>query len=134
MGSPVIGRSEAVTEGVRVTVESRFLPERSSVMTRQFLFGYTVTIHNETEAPVKLLTRHWVITDSAGEVQHVEGVGVVGETPIIGAGGAHTYGSFCPLRTEFGTMEGSYGMIRPNGETFRAVIAPFRLVVPTAVN
>jgi ApaG protein len=134
MASPVTGRSEAVTEGVRVTVECRYLPERSSALTRQFLFGYTVTIKNETREPVKLLTRHWIITDAAGEVQQVEGVGVVGETPVIGVGGSHTYGSFCPLRTEFGTMAGSYGMIRPSGATFRAEVALFRLVLPSAVN
>mgnify|MGYP001612467320 CR=1 FL=1 len=134
MASPVTGRSEALTDGVRIVVESRYIPERSSVISRQFLFGYTVTIRNETGEAVKLLTRHWTITDAAGGVQRVEWVGVIGETPVIGPGGSHTYSSFCPLRTEFGTMEGSYGMIRPSGETFRADVAPFRLVLPSAVN
>lgn len=128
-----LGQSETVTDGVRVRVKSRYLRERSNPVVRQFMFSYDISIENEGAVPVKLLTRHWVITDGTGAVQKVEGVGVVGETPIIEPGAAHTYSSFCPLRTEFGTMEGSYGMVRGSGETFRARIGTFSLVVPTAV-
>lgn len=128
------GKSEALTDQVRVTVTSRFLPERSNPLTAEYLFTYEVTITNEGTEPVRLLTRHWVITDARGESEEVEGVGVVGETPIIAPAEAHVYTSFCPLRTEFGTMHGSYGMVRPNGQTFRAEIAPFSLVLPHAVN
>lgn len=128
------GTSEALTEDVRVSVQSRYLPERSNPLVREYLFTYRVTIRNEGPEPVRLLTRHWLIRDAHGEPEEVEGVGVVGETPIIAPGEAHVYASFCPLRTEFGTMEGSYGMVRPNGQTFRAEIASFSLCMPTAVN
>jgi ApaG protein len=133
VAAPVPGFSEAVTEGVRISVQSRYLPERSNPMRRQFLFTYEVTITNEGDTPVRLLTRHWVITHADGEKDEVEGVGVIGETPVIEPGKAHTYSSFCPLHTEFGTMHGSYGMVRPSGDTFRAEVAPFQLVLPTAV-
>jgi len=133
----ITGRSEAITEDVVVRVEARYVPEQSTPSHRQFLFSYTVTIVNRSRTAVKLLTRHWIIKDAVGDTQRVEGVGVVGETPTIAPGKSHSYSSFCPLRTEFGTMEGSYGMIRVTSgdtETFRAQIAPFSLRVPTAVN
>ena len=126
--------SEAVTKGVRVRVETRYLPERSNPLSRQFLFAYEVTIRNEGEEAVRLLTRHWIITDANNKVEEVEGLGVVGETPVIRPGQAFTYTSFCPLRTEFGTMHGTYGMVRPSGEEFDARISPFALKIPNIVN
>ncbi len=129
-----LGHSEAVTDGVRIQVKSRYLRERSNPTVRQFMFTYDITIRNESPAPVKLLTRHWVIRDATGAEQKVEGVGVIGETPVIEPGATHRYSSFCPLRTEFGSMEGSYGMVRSSGETFRAKIATFSLFVPSAVS
>ncbi len=128
------GTSEALTDNVRVQVRSQYLPSRSNPLTYEFLFTYEVTITNEGEDTVRLLTRRWVITDAHGKTEEVEGVGVVGETPVIAPGESHKYHSFCPLRTQFGSMHGSYGMVRPDGTTFRAEIAPFNMVVPTAIN
>jgi ApaG protein len=128
------GSSEALTEGVRVTVKSEYLPQRSNPLRRQFLFMYEVTIANEGNEPVRLVTRQWTINHAFGEKDEVEGVGVVGSRPVIPPGESHTYQSFCPLKTEFGTMEGSYGMVRPGGGTFRAEVARFVLTVPSAVN
>jgi ApaG protein len=126
--------SEAVTQGIRISVRSAFVPERSNPRDNYFLFTYEVTIANDGERPARLLTRHWIITDAAGEVQEVEGDGVVGETPYLEPGDSFTYTSFCPLRTETGTMEGSYGMVRPDGERFDAVIPTFTLVEPYTIN
>lgn len=134
MRTETTGASEKLTDSIRVTVNSRFLPERSNPVTHDYLFAYNVNIANEGAEPVRLLTRHWVIVDANGSREEVEGVGIVGETPIIAPGEVHTYSSFCPLRTEFGTMKGSYGMVRPSGKTFRAEVAPFSLVHPTAIN
>jgi uncharacterized protein affecting Mg2+/Co2+ transport len=39
-----------------------------------------------------------------------------------------------PLRTEFGILRGSYGMVRPNGEIFEAKIAPFALLPSYMLN
>ncbi len=103
-------------------------------MASEFLFAYEVTIGNEGDRPVRLLTRHWIIRDALGTVEEVEGVGVLGESPTIGPGEAHVYTSYCPLKTEFGTMEGSYGMVRADNTTFRATVAPFSLARPCAIN
>ena len=44
---------------------------------------YQVSITNTGERPAQLLSRHWIITDGMGSVEHVRGDGVVGEQPII---------------------------------------------------
>jgi ApaG protein len=55
--------SEAVTRGVRVRVEAEYPPERSSPASGHWFFLYTVTITNEGSTTVRLMTRHWIITD-----------------------------------------------------------------------
>ena len=126
--------SSAVTEGIRVTVTSAYRPERSEPEKRRWLFTYTVRIANEGEAPAQLVARHWIITDANGERQEVVGDGVVGQQPRLAPGERFEYTSFCVLETPHGSMRGSYRMIRGDGSPFEARIAPFPLVVPSAVN
>jgi len=123
-----------MTRGIRVRVESQYLPDRSSPRTRQFVFAYTVRIGNEGSEPAQLRSRHWIITDGNGNVQEVRGEGVVGKQPALAPGDTFEYTSGCVLETPHGTMHGSYQMVRPTGEEFDATIAPFLLAIPAAVN
>lgn len=124
----------SVTNGIKVQVESRFIPERSSVEEQQFFFAYHVRISNEGTGTAQLVSRHWVITNADGEEQEVRGPGVVGEQPVLKPGDTFEYTSFCPLTTAVGTMHGSYTMVTPDGGTFEAAIAPFTLAAPNALN
>jgi len=126
--------SDTTTEGIRIQVESEFVEERSNPRDNYYFFAYTVTITNVGSRPAQLMSRIWIITDAHGEEERVEGPGVVGEQPLLAPGQSFEYTSFCPLRTQFGTMHGSYRMTRPDGESFDAVIAPFSLATPNAVN
>jgi ApaG protein len=126
--------SEAVTQGIRVQVESTYLSDRSQPDRGQWLFAYQVRISNEGDSTVQLLSRHWIITDGDGRVEEVRGKGVVGEQPVLKAGESYVYTSGCPLPTSFGTMQGTYQMRREDGEVFDALIAPFSLSEPYAVN
>ena len=119
--------SSAITRGVKVEVESEYIPERSDVEQGYYFFAYHVTIHNESEDTVQLLSRHWIITDANGHVEEVKGAGVIGEQPVLQPGESHEYSSFCPLKTPVGTMHGSFQMIDDDGEGFDARIAPFQL-------
>ena len=119
--------SEETTESVRVKVRSQFVPERSSLSESRFFFAYEVSITNEGESPVKLLSRHWVITDANESVEVVSGPGVVGEQPLLNSGQAFTYTSACVLQTPIGVMKGTYEMLRAGGGTFDAIVAPFTL-------
>lgn len=126
--------SEAVTKGIRVTVKSTYLPERSSAPGRQFAFAYTVRIANEGTMAAQLVTRHWVITDSEGHVQEVRGEGVVGAQPRLRPGQHFEYTSWAVIATPSGTMQGSYQMVTEEGDGFDAEIAPFRLALPHTLN
>jgi len=126
--------SEAVTQGIRIAVESRYLPERSQPGGRQFAFAYTVTIANDGAAPARLVSRHWVITDADGNVQEVRGDGVVGAQPRLVPGQSFEYASWCMLPTPHGTMHGTYQMVRDDGSGFDAEIAPFLLAQPNSLN
>ena len=126
--------SEATTRGIRVKVESEFVPDRSDPHNREFFFAYHVKIENHGEEPVRLLSRHWIITDGMGKEQEVRGPGVVGKQPRLRPGEAFEYTSACPLSTQIGSMHGSYRMVTDGGETFDAKIAPFTLAIPGALN
>ena len=111
----------------RVEVEPRFLPEQSAPSQGIYSFAYTITITNTGEVPAQLISRHWVIGNSAGEVEEVKGLGVVGQQPLLKPGEAFQYSSGCRLRTATGSMEGSYFFVAEDGERFDVQIPPFML-------
>jgi len=128
------GRDPSVENGVRVDVESEYLPERSDPSAGIWVHAYHVQIVNSGAERVQLVNRHWIITNSHGVEHHVQGVGVVGEQPWLDVGEAYRYTSGCPMDTAVGTMHGSYEMATESGETFRAEIKPFTLAEPYALN
>jgi ApaG protein len=121
---------KAVTHGIRVTVEPRYLQEESRPDEGRFFFAYTVEITNLNPERVQLKSRHWRIIDGTGAVQEVRGPGVVGKQPVLGPGESFTYTSGCPLGTPDGTMVGTYTMASATGETFDASIPAFSLDSP----
>ena len=122
------------TRGIRVAVEARYLSEESEPEKSKYLFAYEITIENEGESPAQLVSRHWVIKDAFNGVEEVRGDGVVGQTPLLEPGESFTYSSYCPLRTDYGTMRGTYRMVRPSGEEFDATVAPFALMASYLLN
>ena len=126
--------SDTTTNGIRVQVSSQFLPDRSSPKEEQYVFAYHITITNVGSDIAQLISRHWIITNADGETEEVQGPGVVGEQPLLKPGEHFEYTSFCHMKTNVGTMHGSYTMVTPDGEAFQARIAPFTLAVPFALN
>ncbi|PTU31437.1 Co2+/Mg2+ efflux protein ApaG [Stenotrophobium rhamnosiphilum] len=126
--------SNTVTNGVRIIVQPRYVPEQSEPAESQYLFAYHITIRNEGIDAVQLLSRHWIITNGEGKTDEVRGPGVVGYQPTLKSGEEFQYTSGCPLGTPVGTMHGSFEMTTENGEKFDAIINAFRLAVPSALN
>ena len=122
--------SNAITHGIRVTVQSLYLADQSSPEQERYVFAYTVAISNEGQLTAQLRTRHWVITDGRGKVEEVRGDGVVGETPRLEPGESFQYTSGCVLTTPVGEMHGTYRFVRDDGTYFDATIAPFSLSTP----
>jgi len=115
------------SQGVGITVRPLYLDHESDFFERRFVFGYIITIANESDGDVQLLRRHWHIWEDSGKVQEVNGDGVVGQQPLLKPGGSHRYSSFCILESLSGAMEGYFTMERFNGERFRAHTPRFYL-------
>jgi ApaG protein len=126
--------SNALTQGIRVTVSSNYIPAQSAPKARRYVFAYTVRIANEGTEAAQLKSRHWIITDGNGKVEQVKGPGVVGEQPMLRPGEHFEYTSGCVLETPRGSMEGTYQMVREGGAEFDATIAPFALMLPFSLN
>lgn len=129
-----LATSEALTHGVRVKVRARYSPEHSDPSQSRWFFLYTITISNETNQPIQLINRNWLILDATGKSEEVRGPGVVGEQPTLGPGESFEYTSGCPLTTPFGSMAGTYEMTREDGTAFEAEIRLFQLREPHAIH
>lgn len=128
------GESEAVTQGIRVKVRTRYIPEQSLPAQNRYVFAYTIRIENDGDDPAQLIDRHWQITHGDGHEEEVRGPGVVGAQPKLEPGEHFEYTSGSVLRTPHGTMQGSYTMEREDGSRFKAKVAPFSLSMPFALN
>jgi ApaG protein len=120
----------AVTQGIEITVEPFYLEEESAPEDNRYVWGYRITIANNSSDTVQLRSRYWQITDATGRVEEVRGAGVVGEQPVLDPGDSFQYSSGCPLTTSSGVMVGRYQMQNPTGNTFEVDIPAFSLDVP----
>lgn len=124
---PTPALSDTITNGIRVGATAFFLPEESSPEHKRFTFGYRIVIVNEGQFTATLRSRHWVIIDANGTIEEVRGAGVVGQQPRLAPGDGFKYTSYCPLTTEWGTMEGAYEFETDSGERFQVRIGRFYL-------
>lgn len=111
----------------RIEVAPQYLPDQSVPSQGVYSFAYTITITNSGEVPAQLISRHWVISNAAGETEEVKGLGVVGHQPLLKPGEAFQYSSGCRLRTPSGSMQGSYFFVAEDGERFEVEIPAFEL-------
>jgi ApaG protein len=110
-----------------IDVQTAYVAEQSAPERQMFAFSYTITITNTGTAPAQLIARHWVIQDAQGPQEEVRGLGVVGQQPLLRPGEHFQYTSGCRLRSEAGSMEGSYRFVTEAGEPFDVPIARFML-------
>ncbi|MFZ9038401.1 MAG: Co2+/Mg2+ efflux protein ApaG [Gammaproteobacteria bacterium] len=126
--------NETGLNNIEVDVETRYIEDQSNPEQNYYVFAYTITIQNKGKQAAKLLTRHWVITDSNQKVQEVRGDGVVGEQPLLKPGEQFVYTSGTMLETAVGTMKGSYQMLADDGSHFDAEIDEFVLSTPRVLH
>jgi ApaG protein len=112
----------ALTRDIEVSVEPYYLPEQSDPEDSRYVWGYRVVITNHSSSTVCLVSRYWNITDQNGQVDEVNGPGVVGDQPRLTPGETYEYSSGCPLDTPSGMMFGHYNMSQTKA---RALTLPF---------
>lgn len=123
------------TDNIVIQVKTNYEAEYSKPMLPNYIFSYTITIHNNNNFPVKLLSREWHITDSNGEIIQVKGEGVVGLTPEIAANGYFQYSSSVNLKSGIGKMTGKYHMKKVlDGDLFSVDIPEFQLEADFVLN
>ncbi|HEC90990.1 MAG TPA: Co2+/Mg2+ efflux protein ApaG [Alphaproteobacteria bacterium] len=121
---------QKTTRDVRISVDPVYLEDQSEPKEHRYIWAYHVMIENKGRETIQLLTRHWRITDAAGNVHEVDGEGVLGEQPILGPGDFFEYTSGTPLATPSGFMDGTYHMESETGCSFDVVIPAFSLDSP----
>ncbi|MTI63174.1 Co2+/Mg2+ efflux protein ApaG [Methylophaga sp.] len=119
---------------IQVNVETTYLDQESDPDKARYLFAYTITIKNHSQAAARLLSRYWKITGGDGHEQEVEGDGVVGLHPYLAPEQEFTYTSAAMLDTPVGMMQGHYKMVGDNGEQFEVAIPAFTLAVPRTLH
>jgi ApaG protein len=117
-----------------VDVIPNYIEEQSNPEMGHYVFSYTVTITNNGDMPAKLLARHWIITNSDGQIQEVTGDGVVGAQPHLKPGEGFQYTSGTLMKTPSGSMTGSYQMRADDGFEFDAQIPEFYLLAPNTLH
>lgn len=126
---------QAITQGVRVSVETEYQPGYSSPSQFHYVFTYRITIENQSEFTVHLLSRRWQIFDAGYQTRTVEGEGVVGQQPVLEPGNSHQYVSGCNLKSGMGRMAGEYVMERiVDGIRFNVTVPAFQLIAPMRLN
>ena len=125
-----------MNEKHKVVVETRtlFIEEQSEPEKNRYVFAYAIKIRNEGTHLVQLLRRNWLITDSNGKVEEVNGSGVVGKQPALHAGESFEYTSGAVLETDVGVMSGKYLFIGEGGEHFFVPIPQFTLSIPRTLH
>lgn len=119
---------------IKISVTTQYLAAQSSPDNGQYVFSYTITITNQGDTPVQLLSREWQIVDAEQKVTRVAGEGVVGQKPMIEPQDSFSYTSGTVLATPIGTMHGQYFMADTAGQHFKVDIETFRLAIPNILH
>lgn len=126
---------QQITKGIVISVKTVYNGTVLRGHMQQYAFSYFISIKNTSKNTVQLLERFWYIYDSLNTTEHVEGEGVVGQTPILKPNEEYSYRSNCFLISSIGAMTGAYKMknIKTNNE-FLVNIPTFQLTTTPALN
>ena len=120
---------------MRVTVDRLVYRDASEISPDQpHCFVYFLSIHNDSNIPVTLKGRKWVVSHDDGSQLVVEGDGVVGQFPTLEPGGNFAYNSQHLIGTRRAFAEGSYLLVGQDGQRYVVRIPRFDLVVPPSAD
>jgi len=119
---------------ISVSVQTEYIAAQYIGNEKNYVFSYTISIANNGEKAVKLLSRYWLITDGDNKTSTVSGEGVIGKQPLIAPDETYTYTSGCILKTPVGTMQGHYQVITAGRSLQQVEIPVFGLAQPNILN
>lgn len=116
--------------GLAVSVDQvAYHPEIMAPPERPLAFVYHLSIHNQSETPVTIVGRKWIVTDDGGDTLVVEGDGVVGQFPRLAPGETFSYNSYHVIR-EASRATGSFFGETEGGEPVFVRIPEFTMELP----
>lgn len=123
------------TSGIKVGVTVTYQESHSRPDSGVYVFSYHIHIENRNPYPVQLLRRKWVITNGYGEIEVVEGDGVVGRQPILYSGEEYEYSSGAAIESQIGVMHGIYYFEnKSTRDVFEVKIPEFKLETTEILN
>jgi ApaG protein len=126
--------SESVSNGFSIEVKTSQITEFEIQKPYNFYFSYQITIENLSDQPAQLISRFWKIMDG-GNIEQVNGLGVVGLQPVIEPGMSFSYDSGCPLIHPVGQMSGYYQFLNLTSKSsFKVNIPSFELIPMYVLN
>ena len=116
--------------GLHVTVDRVVhVPHLEAPPDRPHPFVYFITIRNESDTPVTIRGRKWVVADAEGNRMVVEGDGVVGKFPHLKPGQQFTYNSYHTIGSD-SMAEGAFFGVTDGGEPVFTRIPQFEMRAP----
>ena len=106
-----------------------YMPSLDAPEERPHPFVYFISITNESEIPVTVKGRKWVLSQENGEKLVVEGDGVVSQFPRIDVGGDFTYNSYHVVPQD-SDAEGAFFVESDDGQGYFTRIPKFEMRVP----
>lgn len=126
---------EQITQGVKISVKTKYNGTSYRNNRLYYVFAYFVTIENYSSKTIELTHRFWEIFDSLNKTEFVEGEGVIGQTPVLKPNDTYSYSSGCFLESNLGAMKGFYTMKDvKTSEQFKVAIPTFQLATPILSN
>jgi len=126
---------QQITNGIKISVQTNFEGTYHQNNRMCFSFSYSITIENQSNDSVQLISRHWEIFDALNNKAIVDGEGVIGEKPILAPKKSYTYSSYCNLTSPTGSMKGHFDMINfTSTKSVRVYIPTFQLAIPAISN
>jgi len=119
---------------ISVSVQTEYIAAQYIGNEKNYVFSYTISIANNGDKAVKLLSRYWLITDGDNKTSTVSGEGVIGKQPSIAPDEIYTYTSGCILKTPVGTMQGHYQILTAGQNLQQVEIPVFGLAQPHILN
>lgn len=115
--------------GLYVTVDRvAHAPQLPAPPDKPHAFAYFLSIHNDSQEPVTILGRKWIVTDSGGETLVVEGDGVVGKTPRLQPGQTFSYNSYHVISSP-SRADGTFFGQTDSGQTVFVRVPEFQMEI-----
>jgi ApaG protein len=116
--------------GLRVNVDRVVhMPQLEAPPERPHPFVYFITVVNDSQVPVTIKGRKWVVTDAEGRCVVIEGDGVVGEFPYLKPQHQFSYNSYHTIGSD-SVAEGAFFGVTETGSAVFTRIPRFEMRVP----